>query len=176
MSLRQDSQESYLNVAMMPPADQLWDMDSDCSEDILDPMSPCATTTPVGLTSHSNAPDATTTHSTYPQEQSWHRDYHFSYREQMIQNIIQLIRQLQYDKNAEPPSSNWEEKLPRMVEQLEFILYCSAPTFEAYMDEQTIKHRLQSLAFDMADERDAEDCNDTMELEDQFDGFTFKDC
>ena len=147
----------------MPPLDQLWYMDSDSDSKELD-YRPC-TTTP-GLKED--------VQYSCPQEQSWHRDYHAPYREQMVQNIIELIRELQNDQ-TDPPNSNWEEKLPHMVNQLEVVLYGSAPTFEAYIDERTIKGRLQSLAFDMADERDAQEDCETWGLEDQLEGFTFND-
>ena len=154
----------------MPPADQLWDMDSDSDCEELDYL-PC--TAESELKDDSTFQDLTATQYSCPQEQSWHRDYHFPYREQMVQTMVQLIRELHNDQTG-PPASNWEEKLPLMVEQLELVLYCSAPTFEAYIDEQTIKSRLQNVAFEMADERDAEDC-DTLDLDEQFDGITLND-
>ena len=58
---------------------------------------------------------------------------------------VQLLKQR--DKNS---SQEWLNKLPQMVKQLEVSLYRSAPSFEAYADKSTLKHRLQLLAMEIA--------------------------
>lgn len=58
---------------------------------------------------------------------------------------MQLLKQR--DKNS---SREWLDKLPQMVKQLEVSLYRSAPSFEAYADKSTLKHRLQLLAMEIA--------------------------
>jgi len=63
----------------------------------------------------------------------------------MIQHIVRLLKQK--DRNA---SHEWLNKLPQMVKQLEVSLYRSAPSFEAYCDTSTLKHRLQLLAVEIA--------------------------
>lgn len=67
------------------------------------------------------------------------------HRREMIQHIVKLLKQK--DKNA---SQEWLNKLPQMVKQLEVSLYRSAPSFEAYADTSTLKHRLQLLAMEIA--------------------------
>ena len=58
---------------------------------------------------------------------------------------VMLLKQ--EDKNSSP---EWLNKLPQMVKQLEVSLYRSAPSFEAYCDTSTLKHRLQVLAMEIA--------------------------
>ena len=58
---------------------------------------------------------------------------------------VKLLKQK--DKNASP---EWLTKLPQMVKQLEVSLYRSAPSYEAYSDISTLKHRLQQLAMEIA--------------------------
>ena len=58
---------------------------------------------------------------------------------------VQLLKQR--DKNS---SQEWLNKLPQMVKQLEVSLYRSAPSFDAYSDKSTLKHRLQLLAMEIA--------------------------
>lgn len=58
---------------------------------------------------------------------------------------VKLLKQK--DKSASP---EWLTKLPQMVKQLEVSLYRSAPSFEAYSDTNTLKHRLQQLAMEIA--------------------------
>ena len=58
---------------------------------------------------------------------------------------VQLLKQK--DQHA---SKEWLNKLPQMVKQLEVSLYRSAPSFEAYRDLSTLKHRLQRLAIEIA--------------------------
>lgn len=75
----------------------------------------------------------------------WQSDKDISHRRDMIQNIVQLLKQR--DKNS---SQEWLNKLPQMVKQLEVSLYRSAPSFEAYADRSTLKQRLQRLAMEIA--------------------------
>jgi len=76
---------------------------------------------------------------------NWQSDKDMDHRRDMIQNIVILLKQR--DKNSSP---EWLNKLPQMVKQLEVSLYRSAPSFEAYADKSTLKHRLQLLAMEIA--------------------------
>ena len=58
---------------------------------------------------------------------------------------VQLLKQR--DTNS---SQEWLNKLPQMVKQLEVSLYRSAPSFDAYSDKSTLKHRLQLLAMEIS--------------------------
>jgi len=75
----------------------------------------------------------------------WQSDRDMHHRREMIQHIVKLLKQK--DKNASP---EWLTKLPQMVKQLEVSLYRSAPSFAAYADTSTLKHRLQQLAMEIA--------------------------
>lgn len=75
----------------------------------------------------------------------WQSNKDMEKRREMIQHIVRLLKQK--DKNA---SQEWLNKLPQMVKQLEVSLYRSAPSFEAYADISTLKHRLQLLAMEIA--------------------------
>lgn len=62
---------------------------------------------------------------------------------------------LKKDKNGSP---EWLSKLPQMAKQLEVSLYRNARSFEAYMDMNTLKQRLQQIAAEVSrkarDQRD----------------------
>jgi len=75
----------------------------------------------------------------------WQSDKDMAHRRDMIQNIVQLLKQR--DKNS---SQEWLNKLPQMVKQLEVSLYRSAPSYEAYSDTTTLKSRLQELAIQIS--------------------------
>ncbi len=78
------------------------------------------------------------TFQSYPPTTRETNQYHFPFS-------VQLLKQR--DKNS---SQEWLNKLPQMVKQLEVSLYRSAPSFEAYADRSTLKHRLQLLAMEIA--------------------------
>jgi len=80
----------------------------------------------------------------------WQSNRDMKKRREMIQHIVRLLKQK--DKNASP---EWLQKLPQMVKQLEVSLYRNAPSFEAYADTGTLKHRLQLLAMEIARKTDA---------------------
>lgn len=79
----------------------------------------------------------------------WQSNRDMKTRREMIQHIVRLLKQK--DRNAGP---EWLHKLPQMVKQLEVSLYRSAPSFEAYCDISTLKHRLQLLAVEIAKKTD----------------------
>ena len=140
----------------MPPPQELWTSDSESDDD--------------------NSIDQQV-HQQVDMEDmpmQWQSDLDFPYREHMVQTIVKILTQL--NKNASP---EWKEKLPLMVEQLESALYTCAPTFEAYVDEQTLKNRLQSLAMDLSEDIIAADSEFSREceemLDEKFDHFSFDD-
>ena len=56
---------------------------------------------------------------------------------------------LRKDKQGSPDSSG-SSRLPQMAKQLEVSLYRDAPSFEAYRDMSTLKHRLQQIAVEVS--------------------------
>jgi hypothetical protein len=74
-------------------------------------------------------------------QSNWQSDNDMKHRREMIQRIVELLK-----KREGAASTEWLQKLPQMVKQLEVALYRSAPSFEAYVDKSTLKQRLQSLA------------------------------
>jgi hypothetical protein len=54
---------------------------------------------------------------------------------------------LKKDKNNTP---DWQTKLPQMAKQLEVSLYRNARSFDAYMDKETLKNRLQTIAVEVS--------------------------
>ena len=71
--------------------------------------------------------------------------YDFQFNKTGLKDTVDTLKEK--DKNA---SKEWLNKLPQMVKQLEVSLYRSAPSFEAYADTSTLKHRLQLLAMEIA--------------------------
>lgn len=49
-------------------------------------------------------------------------------------------------RKTAPPSETWQKQLPHKVRKLEERLYRSAPSLEAYLDRQSLKERLKSVA------------------------------
>jgi E1A/CREB-binding protein len=72
----------------------------------------------------------------------WQSDKDYEDRRTMITKIVHL---LQLRKPNAPP--DWLSKLPQMAKRLEESLYRSAKSFEEYNDSNTLKNRLQQLAF-----------------------------
>ncbi|CAB9517362.1 Probable histone acetyltransferase HAC-like 1 [Seminavis robusta] len=74
----------------------------------------------------------------------WQSEKDTPHRREMIQHIVKLLKK---DKNGSPESLN---KLPQMAKQLEVSLYRNARSFEAYMDPNTLKARLQQIAVEVS--------------------------
>ena len=61
---------------------------------------------------------------------------------------------LKKDKTGSP---EWLSKLPQMAKQLEVSLYRNARSFDAYMDMNTLKHRLQQIAVQVSQKARGQD-------------------
>lgn len=73
---------------------------------------------------------------------SWQSERDTPHRREMIQNIVKILKK---DKQgSQSPES--QSKLPQMAKQLEVSLYRDAKSFNAYMDINTLKNRLQQIA------------------------------
>mmetsp|Transcript_24006 Transcript_24006/g.48585 ORF Transcript_24006/g.48585 Transcript_24006/m.48585 type:complete len:237 (-) Transcript_24006:618-1328(-) len=71
----------------------------------------------------------------------WQSPKDLSSRRNMIAKIIQMIQHRSQNEDAE-----WSRKVPFMAKKLEESIYRSAPSFEAYIDDNTLKSRLQKVA------------------------------
>merc|ERR1719157_121369 len=71
---------------------------------------------------------------------NWQTDRDTPHRREMIQHIVKMLKK---DKTGSP---EWLNKLPQMAKQLEVSLYRNARSFEAYVDMNTLKQRLQQIA------------------------------
>eukprot|EP01036_Dinobryon_divergens_P022197 gene22197-30437_t len=80
------------------------------------------------------------------QPKEWHHPTdHANARKLMSEEIIKLL------KNRRPQATeDWHEKLPHMAKRLEDSLYLEANTLDEYMDQNTLKSRLQQLAMTMS--------------------------
>lgn len=67
----------------------------------------------------------------------------------MIQNIVRLLKRSRKDGEI-------NNVLPQMVKQLEVSLYRSAPSYEHYVDQKTLKSRLQELAKEISREPESD--------------------
>lgn len=78
----------------------------------------------------------------------WQSDSYKSDRSIMIKKIVDLLK-------ARKPNApqDWLNKLPQMAQRLEESLFRSAPNFESYNDQNTLKQRLQQLAMKMKNPR-----------------------
>eukprot|EP00529_Nitzschia_sp_RCC80_P002658 CAMPEP_0113512338 /NCGR_PEP_ID=MMETSP0014_2-20120614/39288_1 /TAXON_ID=2857 /ORGANISM="Nitzschia sp." /LENGTH=1811 /DNA_ID=CAMNT_0000408693 /DNA_START=299 /DNA_END=5734 /DNA_ORIENTATION=+ /assembly_acc=CAM_ASM_000159 len=86
---------------------------------------------------------------------NWQTDRDTPHRREMIQHIVKMLKK---DKSGSP---EWLSKLPQMAKQLEVSLYRNAQSFEAYMDMNTLKQRLQQIAVQVsAKARSAEQRHD----------------
>jgi len=77
----------------------------------------------------------------------WQSFQYFQNRKIMISKIAHLIR-----KRKPNPSRRWLKKLPQMAKRLEMSIYRSASSQEVYIDESSLKQRLQKLALRMLHE------------------------
>ena len=68
-------------------------------------------------------------------------------RRGIIEKIINLLRQ----RKPDAPMS-WLERLPQMAQKLEGKLYSTAPSLAEYLNEDTLKPRLQTIASEMRTE------------------------
>ncbi|KAG7373114.1 histone acetylation domain containing protein [Nitzschia inconspicua] len=71
---------------------------------------------------------------------NWQTDRDTPHRREMIQHIVKMLKK---DRSG---SQEWLSKLPQMAKQLEVSLYRNARSFDAYMDMNTLKQRLQQIA------------------------------
>eukprot|EP01036_Dinobryon_divergens_P035370 gene35370-45813_t len=78
---------------------------------------------------------------------SWHRDHNDdkNIRSQMKESIIQLL--LNRPQNTD---DSWQLKVPSMAKSLECELYDQANSREEYLDQTTLRTRLQNLVFSKA--------------------------
>jgi hypothetical protein len=67
----------------------------------------------------------------------------FCYTKHFSSRIQISVKMLKKDKTGSP---EWLSKLPQMAKQLEVSLYRNARSFDAYMDMNTLKQRLQQIA------------------------------
>eukprot|EP00953_Heterococcus_sp_UTEX-ZZ885_P001344 1238-Heterococcus_DN1.PRE.1 len=74
----------------------------------------------------------------------WQSDADYEDRRRTFQRILQML--FARKPNARP---EWMRKLPHMASLLEESLYKQAPSHAEYLDELTLKGRLQGLALSM---------------------------
>jgi len=82
---------------------------------------------------------------------NWQTDRDTPHRREMIQHIVKMLKK---DKTGSP---EWLSKLPQMAKQLEVSLYRNARSFDAYMDMNTLKQRLQQIAVQVSQKARGQD-------------------
>jgi len=82
---------------------------------------------------------------------NWQTDRDTPHRREMIQHIVKMLKK---DKTGSP---EWLNKLPQMAKQLEVSLYRNARSFEAYVDMNTLKQRLQQIAVQVSQKARVQD-------------------
>jgi hypothetical protein len=75
---------------------------------------------------------------------AWHGQEHADIRNSVAEEIIKLLKM----RRPNAPE-DWLEKLPHMVRPLEEALYHTANDLSEYVDNASMKHRLQQLALSM---------------------------
>ncbi|OEU17169.1 DUF906-domain-containing protein [Fragilariopsis cylindrus CCMP1102] len=82
---------------------------------------------------------------------NWQTDRDTPHRREMIQHIVKMLKK---DKTGSP---EWLSKLPQMAKQLEVSLYRNARSFDAYVDMNTLKQRLQQIAVQVSQKARGQD-------------------